>query len=124
MKYLLDTNVIIDYYSNKLSQKQSIFVEGIPILISIITRIELIGKFSANRQYIKTTNAFIKGATIYELNEKIILQTIDIRQKHKIELPDAIIAATAMANKLTLITHDVHDFKHIGNLKFIDSWSI
>ena len=71
-------------------------------------------------QHIQTINSFIGNATIYELNEKIILKTIEIRQKHKIEIPDAIIAATALVNKHALITHNISDYRNIAGLKIID----
>lgn len=35
-------------------------------------------------------------------------------------LPDAIIAATAMTNKFTLITNNIKDFSNIKNLVVID----
>jgi predicted nucleic acid-binding protein len=42
-----------------------------------------------------------------------------LRRKHKIKTPDAIIAATAIANKYILITSNKSDFSNIKNLKII-----
>ena len=47
MTYLLDSNVIIDYVGKKLIVQQAAFVVKIPVYISVITRIELIGRFNA-----------------------------------------------------------------------------
>ncbi len=122
--FLMDTNVIIDYLGNKLPKKEAEFIENLPINISVVTRIELIGRHNATRRHIQSMNSFLSNATVYELDETIILQTIDIRQKYKIKLPDAIIAATALSNNLTLITHDVFDYNAIKNLRLINSWQI
>jgi len=66
--------------------------------------------------------AFVKTATVFDLDEVIVNKTIELRKKHKIKLPDAIIASTAIIHKLTLITHNVNDFKNIKNLKVQDSF--
>ena len=123
-KFLMDSNVIIDHLGNKLPTKSSAFIDSLPIVISVITRIEIVGWYNATNQQIQTLMSFSEKAFVYQLDEEIITQTILIRQKHKIKLPDAIIAATAIVNKLTLITHDVDDYASIKNLKIVDSWTI
>ena len=124
LKYLMDSNVIIDYLGNKLPATNSAFIDSLPIVISVITRIEITGWYNATNQQIQKLMAFSEKAFVYQLNEEIIIQTIHIRQKHKIKLPDAIIAATAIVNKLTLITHDIDDYSVVKNLKIADSWKI
>ncbi|MCF8232854.1 MAG: hypothetical protein K9J27_11755 [Bacteroidales bacterium] len=42
--------------------------------------------------------------------------------KHKIKLPDAIIAATSLVYDLTLITRNSTDFKNIDELRLINPW--
>jgi len=118
----MDSNVIIDYLGDKLPAKSTLLIERLPIIISVITRIEIIGWYKATDQQIDKLTSFCSRAFIYPLNEEIILQTINIRQKHKIKLPDAIIAATAIMNKLTLITHDVDDYSFVKDIEIIDSW--
>jgi hypothetical protein len=46
------------------------------------------------------------------MNPKIKEQTILLKQKYKLKLPDAIIAATAIVYKLPFLTSDA-DFKNI-----------
>ncbi len=55
-------------------------------------------------------------ALVYNLDEAIVSEKIAIRKTNKIKLPDAIIAATAIENKLTLITHNAKDFEKIKKL--------
>ena len=40
------------------------------------------------------------------------------------KLPDAIIAATAIINDFTLITHNIKDFQKVTGLQVIDSYTI
>lgn len=49
-------------------------------------------------------------------------KTADIRKKHKIKLPDAIIAATALVYELSLVSRYVYDFKNINGLQLINPW--
>ena len=54
------------------------------------------------------------------LSNDIADECIIIRKVHKTKLPDAIIAATALVNNLTLITRNISDFKNIEDLKVIN----
>ena len=40
-------------------------------------------------------------------------KSIELKRKHNIETPDSIIGATAILNKLTLVTRNENDFKNI-----------
>ena len=44
-------------------------------------------------------------------------RAVALRQKQKMGLGDAIIAATALVHGLTLVTRNVDDFKHIAGLE-------
>jgi len=56
---------------------------------------------------------FINRVTIFNLEDAIKYKTVEIRKVHKIKLPDAIIAATALIYNLILITRNIKDFKDI-----------
>jgi toxin FitB len=62
----------------------------------------------------------VEKATIYQLTQSIIQQTIQLRQIHKIKTPDAIIAATAVIHNLMLITRNTSDFKQIPGLVLVN----
>lgn len=118
--YLIDTNVIIDFANNKLPKQCISFLANIidnDPKISIINKIELLGFSNKTKPII----LFVKTATVFELDDSIVKKTIELRKKNKIKLPDAIIAATVIIQKLTLITHNLNDFKNIKNLKVVDS---
>ncbi len=65
---------------------------------------------------------FINDALVIELEKEIKLKTAEIRKAHKIKLPDAIIAATALTHDLTLLARNVSDFKNIYGMKMINPY--
>ncbi|CAN5778088.1 hypothetical protein BH24BAC1_BH24BAC1_01530 [soil metagenome] len=65
---------------------------------------------------------FVGQLQVIPLTEQIADQTIQIKKKIKIKLPDAIIAATALVYSLTLVTRNIGDFKNIEGLSLLDSW--
>jgi predicted nucleic acid-binding protein len=124
--YLIDSNVIIAYLDNKLPQHGMQFVssavDNIPN-ISVITQIEVL-RFNAPEHIYTVLEAFIDESTIFELNDVVVNNTISICKSHRIKLPDAIIAATAISHNLTLLTRNVSDFKKIGGLELVNPWDI
>lgn len=58
-------------------------------------------------------------------SQKFLIDTnvaIEIRKKHRIKLPDAIIEATAVRYQLTLIARNTEDFKNIIGLETVNPW--
>ncbi|TDB61346.1 PIN domain-containing protein [Arundinibacter roseus] len=68
------------------------------------------------------TNTLLDVFTI-EVAGHNLAKTIEIRRKHKIKLPDAIIAATALVHHLTLVTNNVSDFARIENLLVVNPFA-
>ncbi len=58
------------------------------------------------------------NCTIIDINKKIKDNTIKLRKKYKIKLPDCIIAATAEYLNIPLITGDT-DFKTVDSIQMI-----
>ncbi len=63
---------------------------------------------------------FIKDSIVLNISPHVIEECVKLRKGKKIKTPDAIIAATALANKLILVSHNTFDFKNIKGLKVID----
>lgn len=97
-------------------------VDAIPN-VSVVTRIEVLG-FNAPLEYYSILADFIDDAVVFDLSEDIIKKSIALRKWHKIKLPDVIIAATALANGLALITRNTKDFTAIEGLTIINPWEI
>ena len=120
--YLIDTNVAIYYFGMALSKESEKFIDKVisnKYAISVINRIELLGFKALNESESEALNSFIGSANVFDLEEAIILQTIQIRKTYNIKLPDAIIAATCLVNHLSLITNNIKDFDRIEGLHFI-----
>ena len=118
--YLMDTNVIIDVLDNALPANSLAFVATLPPVISEVKRMELLGWPNATPLQLAPVEAFICSAVLLPVNEPVILKVIEIRQTKKIKLGDAIIAATALAHNLDLITRNTTDFTSITGLTVID----
>lgn len=124
-QYLIDTNAVIDYLSNKLPGSGMLFmnsiVDAIPV-VSVITKIEVLG-FNAPEEHYQLLSGFMNDVSVMELSDAVADQSISIRKKHKTKLPDAIIAATAIVHNLTLVTSD-NDFNNIEELQVINPYSL
>ena len=125
-EYLIDSNVVIDYLGKKFPLVSMRFlnnvIDSIPN-ISIITKIEVLGFITTDEHY-KLLEDFMADASVLDLSNNIVDQTIKIRKFQKTKLPDSIIAATAIINDFILLTRNVKDFDNIPNLKIINPWII
>lgn len=124
INFLLDTNAIIDYLDNKLTESASILIAESKTNISVINRMELLSWPGAGKQQTTILLKFIKLSNEYSLTEPIINRAIDLRKSYKTKLPDAIIAATALVNNLTLVTRNVKDFDKIEGLAVINPHNV
>lgn len=125
-QYLIDSNAVVDYLGKKMPEVgmdfMNMVVDAIPN-VSVVTRIEVLG-FNAPLEYYSILADFIDDAVVFDLSEDIIKKSIALRKWHKIKLPDVIIAATALANGLALITRNTKDFTAIEGLTIINPWEI
>jgi len=125
-QYLIDTNVIIDYLGRNLPASGMNFmnsvIDSIPV-VSVITKIELLS-FNTAEEHYRILTDFIADAIVLDLTSDVVEHSIATRKNYKTKLPDAIIAATALANNLSLITRNGIDFKNITGLNVIDPWNL
>jgi predicted nucleic acid-binding protein len=122
LNYLMDSNTAIQYVGNSYPKpvltKLDTIVDA-ELLLSVITKIEVLG-FNGEPKEMKKLEDFISMATIFQLTEEIVEKTIHLRKRYKIKIPDAIIAATAILTKSTLVTRNTTDFLRIEGLSIID----
>lgn len=123
-EYLMDSNVLIDYLGNKIPPDGTAFIDRLMPVISIISKIEILGWYRASSEQLDKLSPFINNAFVYPLNEPVILKTILLRQQYKIKTPDAIIASTALIYNLSLVSHNHKDFKGIPGLTVIDLYTM
>ena len=125
-QYLIDTNIVSDYFSASLPVAGMDFMDAvindIPHL-SIITQIELLC-WSTDINTTQNVKQFISDSIVFDISPDIIEHCVNIRKYKKVKTPDAIIAATALSYDLTLITRNNSDFKNISGLKLTDPHSL
>ncbi len=109
---VLDSNIVI-YLSKKSLELRSFKNDADTLFISIITYMEVWGfDFSSDDEKL-FIEAFCKAVNIIQIDEEIVEKVIEIRQRAKIKLPDAIIAATGKILKGTLVTRNTDDFSSL-----------
>lgn len=130
MQYLLDTNICIFFLRGQFKIDEIIREKGVKnCFISELTIFELkYGAENSNnpKKSHDAVDKFINGLNIIP-----ILSSVEEYAETKVYLRkngtpmhdefDLIIGVTALANKLTLVTDNVKDFKYIKKLK-IENW--
>jgi len=112
----VDTNILIDLSEGKRQVANSI--DGNRVHISIITEIELLGRHKITASHKELFKGLIDDCIVIELSQTIKNLSIEIKQKHKIKLPDAVIAASALFLDIPLMTRD-HGFEKIKSLNLL-----
>jgi len=107
VKYLLDSNIVLGIV--KGYSESSAILQGIELYqcaYSSVTRMELLGYTGITAHEIKIITSLLNHLALIQIDSLIENRTIAIKQQHKIKLPDAIILATALVNRLKLLTLD------------------
>jgi predicted nucleic acid-binding protein len=113
--FIADTNFLV--YLHEGNSIVSSFLDY-NFGISFISEVELLGYKGISKTEETKLKNLINDCFCIEWNSKIKLQTIELRKKYSIKLPDAIIAATSMVYALPLITAD-KGFTKIKDLDLI-----
>jgi len=113
--FFVDTNVLI--YAMEGHRSIADIIRCSPG-ISVISEIELLGKKGITRHEVNDLHELLNGFEIVNINDTIKEIAISLKQKYSIKTFDAIIAATAKAFNLPLITAD-KDFKKIEDVNIV-----
>ena len=125
MRWLLDTNVLIDAFAGEstalaaLQKARSDSAEWIGF--SSMTCLEIFGYSGLNKEDEEGLRNLIAGFAEVAISAEVIEQAIHIRRATKIEVADAIIAATAIVKGAEVITRNVDDFKRVPSLVVRDT---
>ena len=119
---LCDTNILIEFYKGNSAIIEELHKIGLSDLaVSIITTGEL---FYGARDKLELTRMqkHLDLVKQIPLDEQISNQFLALLEEyalsHKLSVPDALIAATALSHNLPIFTLNVKDFRFIPNLKF------
>lgn len=104
---VFDTNIVIDAL-NGVSEADAEYSRYERVLISRITWMEVLigaeGDDSELRSFLET------HFEIISLDLAVAETAVQLRRRHRIRLPDAIIWATARVNDAVLVTRNTKDF--------------
>ena len=113
---LLDTNIVLYLLNGDTVLQQ--YLQGKSFYASFINELELLGYKDITQSEESSIEFFLQECAIIDVNTGIKEITKQLRRSHKLKLPDAIIAATAIFLGIPLLSADKH-FEGIDNLTFV-----
>jgi len=117
---LLDTNILIEFYKDNHEVRSTLEIQGASNLaISVITAGELY--FGArDKREMRKIEKHLSLIEQIPLDAEITSLFLDLLRQyalsHRLNIPDALIAATAILNNLPLYTLNIKDFQYIPGL--------
>lgn len=107
VKALFDTNVLIDFLGGVAAARKEIdrYQDG---AISIVTWMEVM--VGAPKGAEDETRQFLGRFGLVTLSQPVAERAVELRQAHRLKLPDAIIWASAQVEQRLLVTRNTKDF--------------
>jgi predicted nucleic acid-binding protein len=106
-KWILDTNIIIGFISGAEAAVRLVAGCGeTELCASVITRVELLSFHGLPPGEERRIRQFLRHVTVVDFDEQVEAATIAMHRIIQLKLPDAIIAATAVALGSPLFTFD------------------
>ena len=117
---LLDSNIVI-YGIHPDRRGLRKWIDGLTsVSMSSLSRVEVLGYHKLTEDDRLATLFLISKFDQTPVTEAIIDEAIRLRQLRKMDLGDAIIAATALVHAETLATANISDFKWIPGLSLVN----
>ncbi|MFM2225051.1 MAG: hypothetical protein RJA07_1253 [Bacteroidota bacterium] len=120
-KIICDTNILIHLTKGNIETIKAIQEIGeANVVLTSITVMELT-RGMKNKKELQQLHKKINNINVLHFNDAISFLAMNLISKfhlsHGLEIPDAIIAATAMNYSIPLFTYNTKDFKFISGLK-------
>lgn len=109
-RILIDTDVFVDH----IRGKQEMQIEQDYVAYSVVTRCELFAGKHVNEADVQVLLAPFQELPV---DREIAELAGRFRRVTQIRTPDALIAATALKNKLALLTRNLRDFDQVPELE-------
>lgn len=122
---IVDSDILIQYSRGDAAAAQWLETASgsDELVISVVTEIELLYG-SRDKTHLKETQKLLITFEIIQIDETISRQASSLIEKyclsHRLEMPDALIAATALVKRCELGTINRRDFRFIDGLRLID----
>lgn len=119
--YLLDSNILIYSAKVEFAALRNYFTnETISSAVSVATIIEVLGFHRLTPEDKIYFESCIALMQVIEVTQPIAERAVELRQRQKLSLGDAIIAATALVHDCELITRNIVDFEEIPGLRLVN----
>lgn len=120
-----DSNILIYHLNDALppsvlNQVESWITAG--AVISVMSRIEVLG-YPQTADQLQQAMRLLAYFDEIPLHEPVVQRTITLRQQHRIRLPDALIAATALDLGFPLVTRNMQGFHTINGLIILNPFT-
>ena len=107
LNWLLDSNILIDYL-NGFAPAAEVIAKAQATSISRVSWIEvLVGAESPEQA--STLRTWLTRFTIIEIDAVVAERAIEIRQTHRLRLPDLLIWSSAQVHGLILVSRNTRD---------------
>jgi predicted nucleic acid-binding protein len=107
VKALLDTNVLIDFLGGVAAARKELARYDNAAISSVSWMEVMVG---APKGAEDETRKFLSRFSLVALGQPVAERAIELRQSHRIKLPDAIIWASAQIEGRLLVTRNSKDF--------------
>lgn len=119
MSEIIDTNVFSKVFRGDSAVKT--YIETLNGVIDATIYIECLQGSKSNREK-HTIKTYLNNFPLLPITPKVSERAMELIDKysnsHGLLLADALIAATALENDLTVLTYNIDDFKFIQDLKY------
>jgi len=119
---LLDSSIIVYAAEPGYDALKKFIAEHEPV-VSVISKVEVLGYHKLSLENRKKLETMFQSLPILPLSDEIIDRAISLRQKKKMSLGDALIAATALTYQLAITTANVKDYAWIDDLEIVNAVS-
>lgn len=116
---LLDSNIIIYSTKPKYNFLREFIAKKSPS-VSAVSFVEVLGYHKLTDEDRELLEEFFVSTRVLPISDEVVAKAVELRQSKKMTLGDALIAATALVNKLILITNNTEDFVWIDELKLLN----
>lgn len=118
---LLDSNIFI-YAAKPGGESLQSFIEHPEACTSVLAKIETLGFKDMSAEEAMALETALNLLPLIPVSVEIADEAIKLRKDRKIDLADAIFAATAILESMPLVTRNDSDFKGISGLRGINPY--
>lgn len=109
MRAVIDSDVLVDYLQGR-SEAALELAHYQECCISLVSWMEVMTGASVGPSEEAARRRFLGSFRVLPISAAVAERTVDLRRRHKLKLPDAIIWASAQEESCLLVTRNAKDF--------------